>query len=148
CFSGMFSGREFFQELKFVPARIAVTAVLRELITVGAAIDLARGLPVVHVNFLGYDEQAHRRGPRSYFAHWSLKGIDRSIRLLWNEQHKRDRRNYTVWIYSAHGQEETIPFGERSSKSLHEIVEGIVQSTLHSASSATETVAEGTEYHR
>jgi len=27
--------------------------------------------------FVGYDEHAHRRGPDSIFAHWSLEGIDR-----------------------------------------------------------------------
>src|SRR5690606_12614514 len=71
-----------FKEIRFVLNRMFVSIGLREFVTLGASIDLARGLPVVHVNFLGYDEQAHRRGPASAFAHWTLRGIDAAIRKL------------------------------------------------------------------
>jgi hypothetical protein len=47
--------------------------------------DIQRGLPIVHINFLGYDEQSHRRGPDSKFAHWTLKGIDNAVKRLWHE---------------------------------------------------------------
>ena len=45
-------------------------------------IDATRGLPVIYLDFVGYDEQSHRRGPSSRFAHWSLKGIDGAIGRL------------------------------------------------------------------
>jgi endonuclease/exonuclease/phosphatase family metal-dependent hydrolase len=96
--------RSLWQELRFLVARVFVCVGLRELITVGAAIDLARGLPVIHVNFLGYDEQAHRRGPDSAFAHWALLGIDRCIRRLHHAARRSGRRDYDVWIFSDHGQ--------------------------------------------
>ena len=73
---GCFKGQNLAKELKFLFIRVLVSVALREFITIGAKVDLARGLPIIHVNFLGYDEQSHRRGPNSLFAHWSLKGID------------------------------------------------------------------------
>lgn len=92
------------KEFVFLVARVLVCAGMRELITFGAAIDLARGLPIIHANFLGYDEQSHRRGPDSAFAHWTLKGIDRSIRRLYLQARRAGRRHYEVWIFSDHGQ--------------------------------------------
>jgi len=97
-------GRSIRKELGFLLARVFVCVGLRELITVGGSIDLARGLPVVHVNFLGYDEQAHRRGPGSAFAHWTLRGIDRCVRRLHHAARLSARRDYEVWIFSDHGQ--------------------------------------------
>lgn len=102
---GVFSqGRRVRKELGFLVARVAVCVGLRELVTVGASIDLARGLPIVHVNFLGYDEQAHRRGPDSAFAHWALLGIDRCVRQLYRAARRSQRREYDVWVFSDHGQ--------------------------------------------
>jgi hypothetical protein len=76
---GLFAGYDFVKEPKFVPTRVAICILLRELITIGATIDVARGLPVIHLDLPGYDEQAHRRGPFPLFAHWALKGIDDAI---------------------------------------------------------------------
>lgn len=101
---GLRSGHDLGKELKFVPTRVGIAILLRELCVIGGKIDLARGLPVVHVNLLGYDEQAHRRGPDSLFAHWSLKGIDDSVARLWRAARGSPWRSYQVWIYSDHGQ--------------------------------------------
>src|SRR5690606_28994450 len=90
--------------------RVLVCIGLRELLTIGVKIDAFRGLPVVHVNFLGYDEQAHRRGPSSAYAHWSLKGIDRAVKNICRAAHRSARRDYQVWIFSDHGQEATTPY--------------------------------------
>src|SRR5690606_26319128 len=96
-FRGQVKGHDFFNELKFVPTRVAISIVLRELCVIGGKIDLSRGMPIVHINFLGYDEQSHRRGPSSRFAHWTLKGIDDSIARLWRAAHRSEWRNYEVW---------------------------------------------------
>ena len=77
-FQGALSGAEFWQELTMIPARVLVVVFLRELVVAGASHDAARGTPIIQLNLLGYDEQAHRRGPGSKFAHWTLKGIDRA----------------------------------------------------------------------
>ncbi|WP_290618285.1 MULTISPECIES: endonuclease/exonuclease/phosphatase family protein [unclassified Arsukibacterium] len=107
---GIIKGQDFLSELKFIPARVAVSIVLRELCVIGGKMDISRGLPVVHINLLGYDEQSHRRGPSSLFAHWTLKGIDDSIARLWRSAHRSQWRSYQVWLYSDHGQAKVTPY--------------------------------------
>ena len=107
---GAIAGRNLVQELRFIPERVFISAVMREIVTAGACIDAERGLPIIHVNLLGYDEHAHRRGPDSGFALWTLKGIDRSIRRIWLNGHRSRRRDYQTWIYSDHGQERVQPY--------------------------------------
>ena len=102
--TGVSRGRNFFKELKFVPTRIGICILLRELLVIGAKLDIERGLPIVHLNFIGFDEQAHRRGPTSAFAHWTLKGIDYAIKRVWGAAQIAPWRQYDVWIYSDHGQ--------------------------------------------
>lgn len=129
---GITSGQDFMRELMFIPTRIAITILMRELSTVGVKIDIARGLPVIYINLLGYDEQSHRRGPSSKFAHWTLKGIDDAIARIWRAAHRSSRRHYDVWVYSDHGQEESTPyeslhgrsFADAVSEALSELPEG------------------------
>jgi endonuclease/exonuclease/phosphatase family metal-dependent hydrolase len=119
---GLINGRDFFKELKFVPTRVAICILLRELTTIGAKLDVARGLPVVHLNFLGYDEQSHRRGPSSKFAHWTLKGIDDSIARIWRAARRSQARDYDCWIYADHGQEDVEAYPKRYGRSIGAVV--------------------------
>lgn len=107
---GAIAGRDLRAELRFVPERVLVSAVLREIVTAGTCVDAERGVPVIHLNLLGYDEHAHRRGPDSRFALWALRGIDRTIRRIWLAAHRSRNRDYQVWIYSDHGQERVRPW--------------------------------------
>ncbi|PTX97915.1 endonuclease/exonuclease/phosphatase family protein [Opitutus sp. ER46] len=107
---GIRHGRKPSLEFTTVLSRVFIATGLRELIRIGGRIDVTRGLPIVHANFVGYDEHAHRRGPGSRFALRSLRGIDRAIKGLWREAQKSRRRDYSVWIYSDHGQEHTRSF--------------------------------------
>ena len=113
---------ELWKEIKFIPSRVGVSVLLREFVTIGASIDVTRGLPVVQVNFLGYDEQSHRRGPSSAFAHWSLKGIDDAIERIFTAARRSQRRDYDLWIYSDHGQEHTLPYEYEHGRTLQEAV--------------------------
>lgn len=122
CIRGLIAGQDLLKELKFVPTRVGITILLRELLTIGAKIDVARGLPVVHLNLLGYDEQAHRRGPSSIFAHWTLKGIDDAIARIWRAANRSARRDYSVWVYSDHGQEDTLPYPKQHGRTIQEAV--------------------------
>ena len=125
---GIFSGRRFWQELIMIPARVVVVVLLRSLVTIGTCFDSARGQPIIHLNLLGYDEQAHRRGPGSRFAHWALRGIDREIRRIWNSAHHGAGREYDIWIFSDHGQEATRPYefdnGELIQQAIAKMVDG------------------------
>ncbi len=122
---GVGGGRKLWPELKFVPIRTLVSAGLREWATANAEADLARGLPVIHVNYIGYDEQSHRRGPSSAFAHWTLKGIDGAIRRLATAAGRSHMREYRVWVYSDHGQAACRPFTSPAGDSLRTAVQTV-----------------------
>ena len=126
CLRGLIAGRDLWKELKFVPTRVVISILLRDLVAIGAMIDVSRGLPIVHTNFIGYDEQAHRRGPASNFAHWSLKGIDSAIKRLVHTARGSSRRDYDIWIYYDHGQEEAIPYAVENGKTIQEAVENVL----------------------
>lgn len=119
---GLVGGYDFAKELKFIPTRVAISILLRELCVIGGKIDISRGLPVIHINFLGYDEQSHRRGPRSLFAHWTLKGIDDAAARLWRAASRSAWRHYEVWIYSDHGQAAVLPYQAVQGYSLEDAV--------------------------
>jgi endonuclease/exonuclease/phosphatase family metal-dependent hydrolase len=104
------AGEPFRTEVQFLLARVGVVVVLREVLATLAAIDLARGLPIVHLNLLGYDEWAHRRGPDSPEATRALRDIDRVIGRLGRAAHRSCQRLYDVWVFSDHGQEATEPY--------------------------------------
>ncbi len=107
---GFYKQKNLFKELLFIPSRVGICIMLRELVTAGVIIDSARGLPIVHANFSGYDEQSHRRGPDSGFAHWTLAGIDYAIYRIWRAAKRSAYRDYDMWVFSDHGQEHTIPY--------------------------------------
>ncbi len=98
------------EELRFVPARVGICLAAREAIRFRMLLDIERGVPVIQANFLGYDEQAHRRGPDSDFAHWTLRGIDRTIRDIHRAARGTPVIDYELLVYSDHGQERSIPY--------------------------------------
>lgn len=125
CVVGLINGHNLFKELQFIPTRVGICILLRELLTIGVKIDIARGLPIIFLNFLGYDEQAHRRGPSSLFAHWALKGIDDAIARIWREARRSNRRSYDLWIFSDHGQEESKPYMDECGRTIEEAVSSV-----------------------
>jgi endonuclease/exonuclease/phosphatase family metal-dependent hydrolase len=114
-FRGLYEREDFIKEVLFVPARVCIGSVVRELIRFRILIDVERGTRLIHANFLGYDEQAHRRGPGSKFAYWSLKGLDRTVRDIYLAAHRSSYRDYEMIVYSDHGQEHAAPY-----EKLHE----------------------------
>ncbi|MGK0188583.1 MAG: endonuclease/exonuclease/phosphatase family metal-dependent hydrolase [Verrucomicrobiales bacterium] len=121
-FRGIASDYNLVKEMRFVPMRVGICILLRELIGISVKMDIVRGFEVIHANLLGYDEQAHRRGPDSRFAHWSLKGIDASIaRIAAKAKHSRFR-HYDIWIYSDHGQERVTPYLLLAGRTIEESI--------------------------
>lgn len=109
-FRGITRGRDLWKELRFVPSRAAMIILLREIIYIGVRMDIARGLPIIQCNFMGYHDTSHRRGATSRFARWTLGGIDYTIKRIARAAFHNQRRRYDVWIYSDHGQEDTVPY--------------------------------------
>lgn len=142
---GAISRGEVRQELLFVFSRVLVCVGLRELITVEACMDVARGLPIVHVNFVGYDEQSHRRGPSSKFAHFSLRGIDNCLQRIWNASHRSNLRDYDVWIYSDHGQENVVPYARENHRSLDQALAEVLVGPVASPNRVKRVLHQGSE---
>jgi endonuclease/exonuclease/phosphatase family metal-dependent hydrolase len=126
---GLSRGERLWEELTLVFKRVIVSIALRELVTIGVKIDVARGLPIIHANFLGYDEQSHRRGPGSAFAHWSLTGIDRAIRSIYRAAERSARRDYQLWLFSDHGQETTRFFDDVVGQTLERTINAALESS-------------------
>jgi len=122
---GLYKHYDFVKEMTFVPARIAVCIVLREAIRFRMLLDVERGVRTIHANFLGYDEQAHRRGPDSAFAHWTLKGIDQVIRDVHRAMNGSDYRDYEMIVYSDHGQERATPYIKKYDRPLEEAIKAV-----------------------
>jgi len=120
CVRGFFERQNLARELLFIPARLGICIMLREFIRFRVLLDIERGVRVIHANFLGYDEQAHRRGPDSAFAHWTLKGIDDAIRDIHRAAIRSDYRDFELIIYSDHGQERTTPYEVANDRTLSE----------------------------
>lgn len=146
-FRGILSGKNLVSEIRFIPLRVTICILLREIIAAGAKIDIARGLPVIHVNFAGYDEQAHHRGPASGVSHWSLKGIDHAIKGIWIAAKRAQRRDYDVFIYSDHGQEETAGYSGENGRSIQEAVDQVFEEKIAAGSWQTE-FSHGVPYWR
>ncbi|MEZ5326780.1 MAG: endonuclease/exonuclease/phosphatase family protein [Verrucomicrobiales bacterium] len=126
CARGVVARQDILKELKFVPTRLGISIILRELIEFMIRLDIQEGVPVIHANLLGYDEQSHRRGPESRFAHWTLRGIDRVIRNVSSAAARAEGRDYEIVIYSDHGQESTVTYQTVSGQSIRETVDSVL----------------------
>ena len=124
-FRGILAGRNPFKELNFILSRIAACTILRELARVHVKIDIARGAPIIHADFIGYDEHAHRRGPSSAFAFWALKGIEGAIKDMMYKAMRSEKRDYHIFIFSDHGQERTMSFASRTGRTLKEVIQEV-----------------------
>ncbi len=137
---GVLNRKNLIKELSFIPYRIIVCIFLRELATAGMILDIALGLPIVHCNFLGYDEQSHRRGPSSAFAHWTLKGIDGCLKRIWRFAQTTAQRDYDIWIYSDHGQEAAYPYDDAEDRTLETAVTEVFRQIEAQTSELSATV--------
>lgn len=130
--TGFYRRKAFFKEIIFIPLRVVICVVIKELITILAIRDIKKGLKIVHLNFIGYDEQAHLRGPDSKFAHWSLHGIDNSIKRIYKAINYSNKRNYKLVIYSDHGQEKVKSYFELYGERLELAISKYMDSKLQS----------------
>lgn len=118
------AGRQHWRaELHSIPSRVGVSIVMREWLRMMLKLSIEEGAPIIYGNFLGYDEQAHRRGPDSWFAHWGLKGIDGVIEDVFRTAHRSDARDYEVIVFSDHGQERTAIYENETEATIHQAAE-------------------------
>ncbi|MBI5398016.1 alkaline phosphatase family protein [Candidatus Woesearchaeota archaeon] len=86
--------------------RVFMGAIFQELITIGTIVDIKRGVPRIYVNFNGYDDLTHKRGPKTHSVYVALRAIDRRIKRIY----ERTKGQYEFYILSDHGQVDSVPF--------------------------------------
>ena len=124
-------GRRTRDEGVFPIVRAVTNVVFREIATQGCLMDIYRGVPFVYLNYSGYDEVAHHRGPNTIYAKLVLRGIDAQVRRIMRAV-DRAEREYDVVLLSDHGQSTTIPWEQLHGQSLTEfILEQLAESRLH-----------------
>ena len=119
---GLVGRLELKREWEKAGSRLGIGVVMEELMTMSACIDVVRGLPIVQFNFLSYDERGHLRGPDSRFALRALRRVDAAIARVRRAALRSDGRCYSVWIYSDHGQERTVPYDDVAGRTFLEAV--------------------------
>jgi hypothetical protein len=117
-------------EYLFPLYRILMNVWVRELITVGAMTDIARGSPSIYVSYMAYDELAHQRGPLSKSALSSLKTIDRRIRRIVRLARRNILREYDVFVFSDHGTANSMPFFFLYGQTLAQFVSQLANNTV------------------
>jgi hypothetical protein len=108
--SAMQNGRPVRDEGVFPLVRVFTNVVFREIAAQGCLIDIYRGVPFVYLNFSGYDEVAHHRGPNSIYAKLVLRSIDAQVRRIVRAVGRFGQREYDVVLLSDHGQSTTVPW--------------------------------------
>jgi hypothetical protein len=109
-------------EWRFLYMRLFVSVVMRDVSTQGAIVDILRGVPRIFIDYLGYDEYAHRRGPDSELALYNLAGIDGAIAKILDAVESVPEYRYDVYLFSDHGQSVTIPFERVVGRELGQLV--------------------------
>ena len=107
--------------------RAATTSILRELTTFTVASDLLRGVPVIYVTYVAYDEVAHHSGLLEADALRVLRDLDRDIARLVSVAETAPRP-YRFVVLSDHGQSQGPTFRQRWGKTLRQVVEDAVAS--------------------
>ena len=109
-------------EWRFLYMRLFVSVVMRDVSTQAAVVDILRGVPRIFIDYLGYDEYAHRRGPDSELALYNLQGIDGAIARIFGAVRAVPEYNYDVYVFSDHGHLATQPFERVVGRDLCELV--------------------------
>ncbi|GGI07839.1 alkaline phosphatase family protein [Isoptericola cucumis] len=120
------------------PVLRAVTNVLlRDLNTSLVAEQLVRGVPVVAVDLVDYDEIAHHAGPLRPESLRALEGLDRVLGL-WQEVADGAPRRYRVVVVSDHGQSLGATFEQVNGRSLGQEVRMLMAARGAAPRSTTE----------
>ena len=110
------------------PLLRAVTNVaLRQLTTALCVERILRGVPILYVDFVDYDEIAHHAGPERAESLDALEGVDRVLRAL--ERAAREApRPYHFIVLSDHGQSQGATFRQRYGVTLEALIHGLIDS--------------------
>lgn len=115
----------------FVVLRGLTTVVLRDLNVSIVADHMARGTPVVFVDFVDYDEVAHHAGPSRPESMRTLEGLDRVLQFF-EELADEVGRTYEIAVVSDHGQGQGTTFRQLDGRTLAEVVHALASQPVRS----------------
>lgn len=84
--------------------------------------DIARGVPVIYSNYVGYDDVAHMTHPDSRAAQSALTAFDRNLRQLRRFARRQASLGYEVMVFSDHGHSASAPFRLRYGQTLGQLL--------------------------
>jgi len=105
----------------YVALRAITNVLLRDLNVSLVAEQMARGVPVVFVDLVDYDEIAHHSGVARREAIDALAGVDAAIGTL-ERFAARCPRRYRFVVLSDHGQSQGPTFAQLNGRSLEQVV--------------------------
>ncbi len=110
-------------------ARAMSNVIFKEIETLGAIMDISRGVPSIYLDYIGYDELSHHRGPYSFSALRTLKAIDKKIFHIYKAMLKAERK-YDFFIISDHGHTPSVPFSKlNENKMLSSVIRDCLNDT-------------------
>ena len=105
----------------FPMLRVAASVLLRD-VSIGLVLeDMYRGVPVIYVDLVGYDEVAHHAGPERPESLDAVAEVDRQIGIIARAAASAPRP-YHVVVLSDHGQSQGATFRQRFGRTLDELV--------------------------
>ena len=105
----------------FALLRGVTTGLLHDLNITIVAEQMARGAPVIFVDFVDYDEIAHHAGPSRPESIRALDDLDRVLRFFEDVADETNRR-YEIVVVSDHGQAQGEPFAGLAGRTLDEVI--------------------------
>src|SRR5215207_8621050 len=82
---------------------------------------MARGAPVIFVDFVDYDEVAHHAGPSRPESMRTLESLDRVLQFF-DDLADEVRRDYELVVVSDHGQAQGMTFRQLNGRTLSDLV--------------------------
>ncbi|MDO9457002.1 alkaline phosphatase family protein [Nocardioides sp.] len=123
----------------FVFLRGLTTVVLKDLSVAIVAEQMARGVPVVYVDFVDYDEVAHHAGPTRPETMRTLESLDRVLQFF-AELAGEVGRDYEIAVVSDHGQTQGSTYLQLSGRSLADAVRDIVECEVDAGGESAEVM--------
>ena len=108
------------RDIIFLLERAGTVPMLRDIGSYLLMVDVANGLPVAYMTFLGYDVVAHHAGPESHDALRTLRGIDQHIGYIAGVAERHSSESVVV-VLSDHGQSHGWTFLQRYGESLEQL---------------------------
>lgn len=115
----------------FVLLRGLTTVVLRDLNVSIVSEHMAKGAPVIFVDFVDYDEVAHHAGPSRPESMRTLESLDRVLEFF-EELGAEVRRNYELVVVSDHGQAQGMTFRQLAGCTLSDVVHELAAQPVRS----------------